>query len=369
MECSRTMPSPSKSENGVGNVTSRALPRLRSVTEQLKSEENGLTTFLKRCNARNFSVKVRDTDVGKAPANKVKGSEYILTLEPIAEATVKAGGSKADTKVHDGKLPEPINHDTNMMLHGADILTRDMDVESVDYETTILTDAVADLSLDKIENTIHDAVDIEDANNKTITMNTDDISAAIVEPTNMQPAVELITVELALVEAVKVSHTESRPSDEGITSTELPEAALSNEQEKIENTYQWEDTIALQKPSANDAEEVETNAWGKSIKLDPARNKEETIVGGSAKPLGEENKGLTMMEKMGWSKGTGLGKQKRGILEPLPLVIKNTKAGLRSSDEKKLKSGLSPLSSENIPNSIPGQSFPILYTRKMYFFY
>jgi hypothetical protein len=340
-------------------LTSRALPCLRSVTEQLRAEENGLTAFLKRCRARNFSVKVRGTDIGKEPTNKVKGSEYILALEPIAEGTAKVGGSKVDTKVHNGKLPEPVHHNTNMVLHGADTLTRDKGIEAVDYKTTVLTEVVADLSLDNIESIVHDAVDIEDANNETINTKAEISNPPIVEPTNLQLAIEPVKVEPVLVEAIKVNLAESKPSDDDITSIRLPEAALSNEQEKSESTYQWEDTIALQRPCADDAEEVETNAWGKPIKPDPTRNKEGAIVGVAAKPLGVENKGLAMMEKMGWSKGTGLGKQKHGIQQPLSHVVKNTKAGLRSLDENRRKSVLNPLFFENVP-SIPGQSFSLL---------
>lgn len=352
------MPSPSKSENGVSTVISRALPRLRSVTEQLKSEENGLTTFLKRCNARNFSVKVGGSDMGKEPTNKVKGSEYILTLEPIAEGTVKAGGSKVDTKGHDGKLPEPTNHDTNMMLHGADNLTRDIDVESVDYETAIHTDAVANLNSDEIEHTINEAVDIEPAKGDTPHTKAIEFRAASVKPTSIQPTVKPTKVELTQVEPTDLTHSRSQSSDDCTTKIKLADAGVTNEQKQIQNNDQRDDAIALPNPMAETAEEVETNAWGKPKKPDPTRNKEGAIVGGSAKPLGPENKGRAMMEKMGWSKGTGLGKQKGGILEPIAHVVKNTKAGLRSSDEKKQKSRLNPPAAvKDTPNSIPGKSF------------
>jgi hypothetical protein len=339
-------------------VTPRALPRLRSVTEQLKSEENGLTTFLKRCNARNFSVKVRGTDIGKESTNKAKGSDYILTLEPIAEGTVKAGGSKVDTKIHDGKFLEPINHDSNMMLHGAGTLTRDMDIESLDYETAIHTDVVANLNSEEIEHTISEAVDIEPAKVDTPYTKAIDFKAASVEPVDMQLAVKPIKVELTHFKPTDLTHSESQQSSNCTTKIKLADAGVPNEQKQIQNNDQWDNGISLQNPAEETVKKQDTNAWGKPMKYDPTRNKEGAIVGGSAKPLGSENKGRAMMEKMGWSKGTGLGKENGGILEPITHIVKNTKAGLRSSDEKKRKSSLN-LSAvtENTSNSTPGKHF------------
>jgi hypothetical protein len=53
------------------------------------------------------------------------------------------------------------------------------------------------------------------------------------------------------------------------------------------------------------------------------------IVGASAPELGQENKGRTMLEKMGWSSGMGLGSlDNKGILQPVAHVVKRSKAGL-----------------------------------------
>lgn len=53
------------------------------------------------------------------------------------------------------------------------------------------------------------------------------------------------------------------------------------------------------------------------------------IVGGSAPELAADNKGRTMLEKMGWSSGTALGAiNNKGILQPLPQIVKNSKKGL-----------------------------------------
>lgn len=52
------------------------------------------------------------------------------------------------------------------------------------------------------------------------------------------------------------------------------------------------------------------------------------IVGASAPELGVENKGRAMLEKMGWTTGTGLGAANKGILLPITHTVKTTKAGL-----------------------------------------
>ncbi|KAK0724744.1 hypothetical protein B0H67DRAFT_507130 [Lasiosphaeris hirsuta] len=53
------------------------------------------------------------------------------------------------------------------------------------------------------------------------------------------------------------------------------------------------------------------------------------IAGASVPELGQENKGRAMLEKMGWSKGMGLGTvDNKGILEPVVQVVKRSKAGL-----------------------------------------
>src|ERR1700694_2782409 len=112
------MQSPSRSVSVTSNATSRAIPRLRSVTEQLNPGENGLTTFLKRCNARNFSVKVRSADLEKESPSNVKDSEYILMLEPIEEGASKDDESNDKAKADDSMSMENANHDTKMMLYG-----------------------------------------------------------------------------------------------------------------------------------------------------------------------------------------------------------------------------------------------------------
>jgi hypothetical protein len=59
------------------------------------------------------------------------------------------------------------------------------------------------------------------------------------------------------------------------------------------------------------------------------RYRDGEIAGGSVPELGQDNKGRTMLEKMGWAKGMGLGSlDNKGILEPVAQVVKTSKAGL-----------------------------------------
>lgn len=58
--------------------------------------------------------------------------------------------------------------------------------------------------------------------------------------------------------------------------------------------------------------------------------KDGDTVGASAPELGPENKGHALMAKMGWSKGMALGAlDNKGILQPIPHVVKTSKAGLQ----------------------------------------
>lgn len=58
--------------------------------------------------------------------------------------------------------------------------------------------------------------------------------------------------------------------------------------------------------------------------------KDGETVGASAPELGPENRGRALLEKMGWSKGMGLGAHdNKGILHPIAHVVKTNKAGLQ----------------------------------------
>ncbi|KAL8898358.1 MAG: hypothetical protein Q9207_006742 [Kuettlingeria erythrocarpa] len=53
------------------------------------------------------------------------------------------------------------------------------------------------------------------------------------------------------------------------------------------------------------------------------------VVGAAAPEIGEENRGRAMLEKMGWSRGMGLGAlNNKGMLQPVAHTVKISKAGL-----------------------------------------
>jgi hypothetical protein len=57
--------------------------------------------------------------------------------------------------------------------------------------------------------------------------------------------------------------------------------------------------------------------------------REGEVVGAAAPELGVDNRGRTMLEKMGWTLGTALGTtDNKGILQPVTHTMKRSKAGL-----------------------------------------
>ena len=54
------------------------------------------------------------------------------------------------------------------------------------------------------------------------------------------------------------------------------------------------------------------------------------VVGAAAPEIGQENRGRTMLERMGWSTGTSLGasNNSRGLVQPVAQVVKTSRSGL-----------------------------------------
>ena len=54
------------------------------------------------------------------------------------------------------------------------------------------------------------------------------------------------------------------------------------------------------------------------------------VVGAAAPEIGLENRGRTMLERMGWSTGTALGalNNSRGLVQPVAQVVKTSRSGL-----------------------------------------
>lgn len=73
-----------------------------------------------------------------------------------------------------------------------------------------------------------------------------------------------------------------------------------------------------------------TKKKGKAAGSDEKAGAQQKIVGEHAKPIAEGNIGNVMLRKLGWSPGSGLGHQGRGLQEPLQAVIRKKNAGLGS---------------------------------------
>ncbi|CDK28113.1 unnamed protein product [Kuraishia capsulata CBS 1993] len=69
-----------------------------------------------------------------------------------------------------------------------------------------------------------------------------------------------------------------------------------------------------------------TSTKNKSSKL---RLQEGEVVGDGAPAIGQENIGRRLLEKLGWTQGSGLGVENMGISEPILAKMKNSKSGLR----------------------------------------
>lgn len=55
---------------------------------------------------------------------------------------------------------------------------------------------------------------------------------------------------------------------------------------------------------------------------------EGTIVGAKSAPIKEDNVGNKMLQKMGWTPGTGLGRDSTGIVNHIPVIVKTKRTGL-----------------------------------------
>ncbi|KAJ3057352.1 hypothetical protein HK097_008447 [Rhizophlyctis rosea] len=49
--------------------------------------------------------------------------------------------------------------------------------------------------------------------------------------------------------------------------------------------------------------------------------------------LPENNKGFMLLQKMGWSKGTGLGREGTGRIDPIPIIYKDDSLGIGKSEQ------------------------------------
>ncbi|XP_063894262.1 angiogenic factor with G patch and FHA domains 1 isoform X2 [Helicoverpa armigera] len=80
--------------------------------------------------------------------------------------------------------------------------------------------------------------------------------------------------------------------------------------------------LAIEETAYNDRAQARRETVGSSHHSEKTQS---TDINTSIAP---ENKGFKMLEKMGWSKGEGLGKESQGETEPVPLVSNEGTAGL-----------------------------------------
>lgn len=83
--------------------------------------------------------------------------------------------------------------------------------------------------------------------------------------------------------------------------------------------------------------EVDFNHKGKSGRkckkggnknISSAKPADGSIVGEKSAPIKEDNVGNQMLQKMGWTPGTGLGRDSSGIINHIPAVVKTKRTGL-----------------------------------------
>jgi len=68
----------------------------------------------------------------------------------------------------------------------------------------------------------------------------------------------------------------------------------------------------------------------------------ESLETGLLTPLSETNKGFQMLLKMGYKKGTGLGKQSSGPQDPLPIHVKEDRSGIGNKKDQLVAERLDP---------------------------
>ncbi|KPJ03949.1 Angiogenic factor with G patch and FHA domains 1 [Papilio xuthus] len=81
-------------------------------------------------------------------------------------------------------------------------------------------------------------------------------------------------------------------------------------------------------PLAIDNEAYNDRAQARRDTVGSSHSAEKTQTSDIHSYIPSENKGFKLLEKMGWSKGEGLGKDNQGDKEPIPLLSNENKAGL-----------------------------------------
>jgi len=82
------------------------------------------------------------------------------------------------------------------------------------------------------------------------------------------------------------------------------------------------------KPKGGATPKFQRGGKGRGADTSSTGLKHGDVVGGGAKEIGRENFGHRLMEKMGWQKGTALGKEGSGMLTPVEQVMRTGRSGL-----------------------------------------
>jgi len=82
------------------------------------------------------------------------------------------------------------------------------------------------------------------------------------------------------------------------------------------------------KPKGGAIPKMQRGGKGRGADTSSTGLKHGDVVGGGAKEIGRENFGHRLMEKMGWQKGTALGKEGSGMLTPVEQVMRTGRSGL-----------------------------------------
>ncbi|XP_075980947.1 uncharacterized protein LOC142979728 isoform X1 [Anticarsia gemmatalis] len=91
---------------------------------------------------------------------------------------------------------------------------------------------------------------------------------------------------------------------------------------RLKNKYGPKPMLAIEETAYNDRAQARRETVGSS------HHSEKTQTSDISTSIAADNKGFKLLEKMGWNKGEGLGKDSQGNIEPVPLVSNEGKTGL-----------------------------------------